>query len=297
MDGNDMDLMEQFIRIQWLLHRYNQQNFMNHGPIGNPRRGQGRVLAILKMKPEITQKDLSYLLDMRPQSLGELLSKLEKKGYITRTPSEKDRRVINIKLTEEGKQATVEELDFRNLFQCLNEEEQNNLNVYLQRIIKSLEEELGDIDEHDVHMHGHRGNPFHNHFGRPGRGGNPLGGLGHGGNPFGGHENKENTFHNYFAGHEHGGNPFEGHGENPSNKHSAGNGDDNHDETMKQEQKNGKKFPFAGGFFGNQGDQKKDYDHRAFDSDPQNEISFHEEDKINEEHTKLQDSQKDKKED
>ena len=43
---------------------------------------------------------------MRPQSLGELLSKLEKNGYILRTPSETDRRVMNIKLTDEGIKAT-----------------------------------------------------------------------------------------------------------------------------------------------------------------------------------------------
>jgi hypothetical protein len=33
-------------------------------------------LKLLKMQPEITQKDLSDLLDMRPQSLGTLLKKL-----------------------------------------------------------------------------------------------------------------------------------------------------------------------------------------------------------------------------
>lgn len=32
--------------------------------------GQGRVLAILKLKPEISQRDLSYLLDMSKQSLA-----------------------------------------------------------------------------------------------------------------------------------------------------------------------------------------------------------------------------------
>lgn len=284
MDENHMDLMEQFTRIQWLLHRYNQQNFMNHGPVGNPRRGQGRVLAILKMKPEITQKDLSYLLDMRPQSLGELLSKLEKKGYITRTPSEKDRRIINIKLTEEGKQATVEELDFRNLFQCLNEEEQNNLSIYLQRIIKSLGEELGDIDEHGVHMHGHRGNPFHNHFGRPGRCGNPFGGHGH----------KENPFHNYFAGHEHGGNPFEGHGENPFHNHFPDRVDE--EESIDENTNKKKKYPFCGGFFSGKNSEKKHDDPMDFHSEPQEEMYFHEDDEINEEHTKSQESKKDKKE-
>src|SRR5471030_1811846 len=102
MNEDKIDLIEEFVRVQWLFHRYHQQNHTHHGPMGDPTRGQGRVLTILKMQPEISQKDLSYLLDMRPQSLGEILSKFEKSGYITRTPSETDRRVMNIKLTKNG---------------------------------------------------------------------------------------------------------------------------------------------------------------------------------------------------
>lgn len=140
----DFDLIEQFTRVEWLLHRYHQQNHTYHGPMGDPRRGQGRVLAILKMKPEISQKELSYLLDMTPQSLGEFLSKLEKNGYITRTPSETDRRVMMIKLTEAGNEATEQEFRFDNLFECLSEEEQKNLSDYLDRIIKVIEAELSE---------------------------------------------------------------------------------------------------------------------------------------------------------
>lgn len=144
MEEKNFDLIEQFTRIEWLLHRYHLQNHTQHGPMGDPRKGQGRVLAILKLKPEISQKDLSYLLDMRPQSLGELLSKLEKNGFITRTPSETDRRVMNIKLTKEGSEATEQEFSFDKLFECLKEEEQKNLGGYLDRIIETIEAQLGD---------------------------------------------------------------------------------------------------------------------------------------------------------
>jgi len=146
MNEDKIDLIEEFVRVQWLFHRYHQQNHTHHGPMGDPRRGQGRVLTILKMQPEISQKDLSYLLDMRPQSLGEILSKLEKSGYITRTPSETDRRVMNIKLTEEGIETistTEQEFSFDKLFECLNEQEQNNLSGYLRRIIEMLEAQVG----------------------------------------------------------------------------------------------------------------------------------------------------------
>ena len=42
--------------------------------------------AMLRLKSKITAKDLSYILGIRQQSLNETLQKLEKEGYIVRTP-------------------------------------------------------------------------------------------------------------------------------------------------------------------------------------------------------------------
>lgn len=169
---NNLDLLEQFTRIEWLLHRYHQQNHTHHGPMGDPRRGQGRVMAILKMKPEISQKELSFLLDMTPQSLGEFLTKLEKSGYITRTPSEADRRVMIVKLTKAGSDASEQEFSFDKLFECLSEEEQQNLSSYLARIIETIEAELGDerSDSGGGFSRNGFGGPFGGHHGRPGHG-------------------------------------------------------------------------------------------------------------------------------
>lgn len=99
MKQNAHELMERLMRMQWLLNRYFHRNLRDRGV---PYSGQGRVLKVLKMKPEIPQKELSEILGMRPQSIGELLSKLEKKGFITRTPSPNDKRVIIVHLTEKG---------------------------------------------------------------------------------------------------------------------------------------------------------------------------------------------------
>lgn len=158
MSDNDLDLLGQLARLEWLLHRFHQQNHRCRGPMGDVRRGQGRILALLKLKPEISQKELSGILDMRSQSLGELLVKLEKNGYITRTPSESDRRIMNISLTEAGKAAsenTVQEPAEEELFGCLNEEERAALSDYLDRILLALEQQFGDGEaEHDF-RHGH----------------------------------------------------------------------------------------------------------------------------------------------
>lgn len=167
MNNDAPDLFEQLARIGDLLRRYHHRNHRRHGPMGDPHRGQGRVLALLKMRPEISQKELSYLLDIRQQSLGELLAKLERNGYIERTVSETDRRVMNIRLTEEGAGAAERRLDARQLFRSLSREEQETLGDYLDRIIAELEQELADFPpdepEHGPHgeCHRHRHPPHH----------------------------------------------------------------------------------------------------------------------------------------
>lgn len=149
MSETTKTLSSQFYRVQWLLHRYNHHGHGMGHPFSNPTRGQGRILTLLKLQPEISQRDLSYLLDMRPQSLGELLAKLEKNSFITRTPSEADRRVMIIRLTDKGKREAEQlgQPDSMDIFACLSEEEQMRLSEYLTRIISSLEDDLGSTED------------------------------------------------------------------------------------------------------------------------------------------------------
>lgn len=188
MDNDTYDLLEQLFHLAGLLRRRTVQMHGERGPFGSPHQGQGRVLALLKLKPEVSQKELSTILDIRSQSLGELLAKLERQGYITRTPSEEDRRGMNISLTEAGKAASVkqdEKADFDSFFDCLEAEEQKKLGEFLERLSRRLEEEIaaagGEGDVQSVFDAAHRG------FGRPG--GFPGFDRGHGGDrrpPFGG---------------------------------------------------------------------------------------------------------------
>lgn len=192
----------QLQQLQMLMHRTMLNRF---GLTHNPHRGQGRVLAILKLKPIISQKELTYLLNMSKQSVAELVTKLEKNGYITREPSEEDKRVMTIRLTEEGAKAsesTAEnESDTLNVLDCLDDAELSALSEYLGRMIAQYEEQFPDEDfeERRRYMekfmlsygHGHE-NWQHTGFG--------FGGFGHGGEHFKGH------------GAEH----FKGHGHCPS---------------------------------------------------------------------------------
>ena len=143
MEINNEQLLQQLLYLESLLHRYQNQAQSFHG-FANPHRGQGRVLMILAMQEEITQKELGYLLDMRNQSLSELLAKLEQKGLITRAQAERDRRTTLIRLTTEGKQMAMqlklqqEQPD--SLFDELQQEEKEVFASYLQRLIDALKQ-------------------------------------------------------------------------------------------------------------------------------------------------------------
>ena len=86
------------------------------------------------MQDGISTKDLSYLLGIRVSSLNELLAKMEKHDYIVREPSEADKRVMLVRLTEKGRQKEPREWEPGNLFACLSDEEQRTFADYLDRV-------------------------------------------------------------------------------------------------------------------------------------------------------------------
>lgn len=172
-DNESRDLFSQFAKLHWMMLRYHHEKCGHHGPMSDPHRGQGRILTLLKMQPHITQKDLSYLLDMRPQSLGEFLTKLEKNGFITRAVSEADKRVMEIKLTEKGVAEADKKRNMNDVFDCLSDDEQEKFGEYLDKIRKSLAEKAGFDEEahceerlsraHVMHMRGMRGYGMRGH--------------------------------------------------------------------------------------------------------------------------------------
>ena len=143
MYDTELELQEKLIRLQWLLRQRQMTEMAAHGPFADTSRGQGRVLALLKMQPEISTKDLAYLLNIRQQSLNELLNRLEKGGYVERKPSAADRRVLMVQLTEKGKTVQQSRNHYADIFDCLEEAEQKAFGIYLDRIIAALEQKLG----------------------------------------------------------------------------------------------------------------------------------------------------------
>lgn len=147
MKKKSSELIEEFSETAKLLSKYQLWYYRKFGPSGDPHRGQGRVLKLLKLQPEISQKELGYLLDMRNQSLGELLAKLEKSGAITREPSEEDRRSMNIKLTAAGAELVnsggEKKDDAGEVFECLSLEDREKLREILASLSSALKNIMG----------------------------------------------------------------------------------------------------------------------------------------------------------
>ena len=150
LDHEQVTLDRKTGRLGMLLHRYRMNVARVKGSVGDPLRGQGRVLALLAAKPETTQRELSYLLDMRQQSLSELLAKLEDKGYVTREKSAQDGRVTVVRLTDAGREKapSVDDMTHEDdSFDCLTDEERAEYERLVDKVIASLEERLVSLGD------------------------------------------------------------------------------------------------------------------------------------------------------
>lgn len=117
-------------------------------PGGNDQpshRGRGRMLGVLNDNGAMSQSQLASILDIRPQSLSELLVKAEADGFISREQSEDDRRTTIVSITDEGRARVSafrekhrkEAADF---LAPLSAEEKSTLSELLGRIISAREE-------------------------------------------------------------------------------------------------------------------------------------------------------------
>ena len=81
----------------------------------------------------MTQRKLTERLGVQPASASEVLAKLETAGMIVRTPSEMDRRTVDVALTEAGA-AHAGEASCRGLLDPLDAQERETLRVLLEKI-------------------------------------------------------------------------------------------------------------------------------------------------------------------
>ena len=98
----------------------------------------GILIRLIETGP-ITQRKLTELLGIQPGSASEVIAKLERAGLIQRSPSQSDRRTVDITLTESGTQQAMAARQQRihrhtEMFACLSDSEKQQLLLLLKKL-------------------------------------------------------------------------------------------------------------------------------------------------------------------
>ena len=115
--------------------------------------GQGRILKILNDGP-ISQKDLQETLNIQAGSISEIVSKLEERGYLTRSKSQEDARAVILTITENGKERLNEFAQRKDFYSSISEDEKKQLKEILVKLNNDW------IRREPIHQRGHHCPPM-----------------------------------------------------------------------------------------------------------------------------------------
>ena len=136
-------LFHKFIMINEILDKRNKKK---NPAMKSVTKGQGRLIIFLKRKDRLSTKELSEILNISVTSLNETLNKLEQQNFIRKVPSEQDKRVLLVELTEEGRALEFKNHEDIDIFDSLSDEEKENLNEYLNRLTMALHNKFKEED-------------------------------------------------------------------------------------------------------------------------------------------------------
>ena len=149
MKNNDTELYSMLVRTARMARR---MPLATDTEGDAPRRchGYGHILDILLPDESISQQQIASAIGIRPQSLSEALSLMEERGLVRREPSDRDRRVMLVSLTEKGVERREElsrqrEYKARCFLSCLDEDEKKTLARLLCKLSENAKKEEADI--------------------------------------------------------------------------------------------------------------------------------------------------------
>ena len=139
------ELFEKYMSVRAMMGAMRHKRMADAGPMADPTRGRGRVLALLRLRDGISTREMAEVLGIRVSSLNETLARMEADGVIVRRQSEEDRRVMLVDLTDEGRALKAPNNNLPDLlFGDFSEEEAEQLGGYFDRMIAAMETELGE---------------------------------------------------------------------------------------------------------------------------------------------------------
>ncbi len=115
--------------------------------LGKDRWSVSQELTIyhISQSKKLSQKDLASKLNITPASISVIVHQMESEGLLTRIPDEKDKRQVNLSLTEKGENLLPKVSNSWSKIQekitrGLNESEKATLSHLLQKVAKNLDE-------------------------------------------------------------------------------------------------------------------------------------------------------------
>lgn len=156
MKITDNEIIELFLKVSKMSRYISAPDA--HGKNLIPYMGQYKCLFFLEHAGTVNQRKMADALQIRPASLSELLSKLEQKGYITRTPSPKDKRSHLVALTETGvreaKKSRIRQQEVHSeMLSALSDEEKQQFYHILTKMEQSKRGERYDGQEENLNIY------------------------------------------------------------------------------------------------------------------------------------------------
>ncbi|MEL7070961.1 MAG: MarR family transcriptional regulator [Cyanobacteria bacterium J06581_3] len=115
-------------------------------PCGQPVAvAEAHALMVLMQEQPLSQGMLSNRLNLEKSTVSRLLSGLEKRGWIERDRNPDDRRIVEVALTEAGKQtaeslSTARQSKFDRVMQAIPEDQQTKVVDALQILVRAIHE-------------------------------------------------------------------------------------------------------------------------------------------------------------
>jgi len=106
---------------------------------------QAGTISVIRMMGNPTEAQVARWMYRRPQSISELLSRMEKAGLVTRMADTKRKNLVRVALTDKGERAykkTLKRNSLNRVFSQLSEEEQRYLRLALEMMVARSQKAL-----------------------------------------------------------------------------------------------------------------------------------------------------------
>ena len=113
----------------------------------------GRLLECVAESNNVSSRELCEMMDIRPSSLSEMLSRAESEGWIIRTTDEEDRRIQRITLSDKGSEVVMRmrearKADYEKKTACFTEAEKEQFCQLANRLSDHMESLAADLPDY-----------------------------------------------------------------------------------------------------------------------------------------------------